>query len=96
MEAARDQGINTTAVLTTMDTPIGMAIGNSLEVMEVIETLRGKGPPDLVELVKIQGNISLRKHHSFCCNYRLNDSINRRIVIEFGRTNGRFERAATY
>lgn len=55
MEAARDQGINTTAVLTTMDVPIGMAIGNSLEVMEVIETLRGKGPADLVELVKIQG-----------------------------------------
>ena len=59
MEAARDQGINTTAVLTKMDTPIGMAIGNSLEVMEVIATLRGKGPSDLVELVKIQGNVIL-------------------------------------
>lgn len=56
VEAARDQGIKTTAVLTAMDTPIGLAIGNSLEIMEVIETLRGKGPPDLVELVKIQGN----------------------------------------
>ncbi|XP_046652473.1 thymidine phosphorylase-like [Daphnia pulicaria] len=59
VEAARDQGINTTAVLTTMDVPIGMAIGNSLEVMEVIETLRGKGPADLVELVKIQGGLLL-------------------------------------
>lgn len=59
VEAARDQGIKTTAVLTAMDTPIGLAIGNSLEIMEVIETLRGKGPPDLVELVKIQGGLLL-------------------------------------
>lgn len=55
MDAAHNQGIKTAAVLTTMDTPIGMAIGNSLEVMEVIETLKGKGPADLLELVKVQG-----------------------------------------
>lgn len=55
VEAADNQGIKTAAVLTTMDTPIGMAIGNSLEVTEVIQTLKGKGPIDLLELVKVQG-----------------------------------------
>ena len=55
MNAARDQGIQTSAVLTSMDTPIGMAIGNSLEVIETITTLRGNGPVDLVELVVVEG-----------------------------------------
>ena len=55
--AARDQGIHTTAVLTSMDTPIGMAVGNSLEILEVVDTLRNQGPADLVELVAVQGSI---------------------------------------
>ena len=52
-------GMNTTVTLTEMNTPIGFAIGNSLEVLESIETLRGNGPADLEELVCVQGGIML-------------------------------------
>ena len=43
-------GLRTEALITTMDAPLGRMVGNSLEVIESIETLKGNGPEDLERL----------------------------------------------
>lgn len=46
-------GRKTVAVITDMDVPLGNAIGNSIEVIEAVETLKGNGPEDFTLLTKI-------------------------------------------
>lgn len=50
VEIGRRAGKRMRALITDMDRPLGYAIGNSLEVIEAIETLKGNGPADLTEV----------------------------------------------
>ena len=50
VDLGTDAGVRTVALLTGMDTPLGLTAGNALEVRESVEVLAGGGPQDVVEL----------------------------------------------
>ena len=43
-------GVRTEAIITLMETPLGCAVGNALEVIECLEVLKGRGPADLIDV----------------------------------------------
>lgn len=58
IEIGKSFGKEIKAVISDMDQPLGFAVGNLLEVIEAIETLKGKGPRDLEELaIEVVGTI---------------------------------------
>ena len=48
-----DSGVRTVALLTNMQTPLGLTAGNALEVQESVDVLEGGGPDDVVELTVV-------------------------------------------
>lgn len=59
LRTSRSLGVKTTAVISHMESPLGRAVGNSLEVEEALACLRGAGPADLRELVVTEGAMLL-------------------------------------
>lgn len=56
VDIGNDSGKKTMAVISDMEQPLGKAVGNSLEVIEAIEVLKGNGPEDITELsLKLAG-----------------------------------------
>ncbi len=56
VEIGVNAGVKTRALLTNMDSPLGFAAGNSLEVAQAVEVLSGGGPKDVVELTLALAN----------------------------------------
>ncbi|MDR0789098.1 MAG: thymidine phosphorylase [Bifidobacteriaceae bacterium] len=50
IDIGKYEGKDMAAFITNMDQPLGLAIGNALEIKEAVETLQGNGPADLVDL----------------------------------------------
>lgn len=61
VDLGTDAGVDTVALLTDMSTPLGLTVGNALEVRESVEVLAGGGPADVVELTVALAHEMLRQ-----------------------------------
>jgi pyrimidine-nucleoside phosphorylase len=59
MRLGEAAGLPTTCMLSSMDEPLGCAVGNALEVAEAVATLEGRGPADLTELCLVAAGLML-------------------------------------
>ena len=77
VDIGKHLGRETIGVISDMDQPLGYAIGNSLEVIEAIELLKGNGPKDLLELTLTIGSNML-----LCAKVAQSEEEARKMLIE--------------
>jgi pyrimidine-nucleoside phosphorylase len=90
VDVASRLGTRTMALITDMNQPLGHAVGNSLEICEVIDTLKGEGPADLTRLCEKLALHMLRIARPNDDRGRLLQQI--RQVLQSGRALDRFRR----
>jgi thymidine phosphorylase len=56
VDLGKNAGVKTRALVTAMDVPLGLTVGNALEIRETIEVLAGGGPTDVIELILLLAN----------------------------------------
>ncbi len=78
----RTMGKPTRALLTSMDQPLGRAVGNAVEIVESIEALKGRGPDDLNEVTYALGS------HMLCLGGGAADLADARHRLEKALTDG--------
>lgn len=66
VQIGKSVGIDTRAIISSMEQPLGYAVGNALEIKEAVETLQGKGPADLTELsIELSTQMVLLAHPEY-------------------------------
>ena len=79
IKVSKKAGRRSIALLTDMNEPLGNAVGNSVEVIEAIETLKGKGPEDVLEVTLTLGSYMLilagEAHNFHQAKYLLSEKI---------------------
>jgi pyrimidine-nucleoside phosphorylase len=89
MKAVGDEmGVSVITQLNPMDEPLGCAVGNALEVVESLATMRGEGPPDLVALVLAQTEaitgVSQEKLSSLLASGRVFEKFSQIVNVQGG------------
>lgn len=85
---------DTRAIISNMDQPLGNTIGNSLEVIEAINTLKGKGPKDLLELCLKTASLMLLQAKR--CKDEVEAMALLKKVLESGKALNKFKEMVSY
>ncbi|HUP48612.1 MAG TPA: thymidine phosphorylase [Thermoanaerobaculia bacterium] len=89
MAAAEGSGTRVEALITDVDRPLGVAVGNANEVIETFETLKGRGPEDVVELTRAQAErllVMSGRYEESSARAALDEALRSGAALEQART----------